>query len=270
MPLVRIITRSVGESEPLAQELRARGYTVEIVSPEQISETPADLEIKLQECSPEEALIKASQVPDSSDLSVFIAPGALAGQAPIVEIPLIAAAWERDVAKPQMELPHAASHSSHFEAEKAKQPQFALPEPLISIPQVSSGAGERPHSALGRPSEIAKNDEAEVYVYQDAVLSPLQRLRFPQLRWPRSSVRIPRPSWRWPRWSMPRFSLPRISLRLPSVRLARPSLRLPSLRLPRPSSLLPPMKLRLPSWRVPRPSLRIPQVKVRIPHVNWR
>src|SRR5438105_15025593 len=95
MPLARIITRSVGESEELARELRARGYTVETVSPEQISEIPADLEIKLQECSPEEALIKAAGlVPDSNDLCVFIAPGVLSDSRPSAEIALIASAQE--------------------------------------------------------------------------------------------------------------------------------------------------------------------------------
>ena len=269
MPLARIITRSVGESEELARELRARGYTVETVSPEQISEIPADLEIKLQECSPEEALTKAGLVPDN-ELCVFIAPGALAGSRPIVEIPLIASAQERETATPRMEPPQALN-PINFATEKSKQ--LASPEQLFSIPLVNSGAGEGLQSALARSeaesSEGAKkNDEAEVYVYQDAILSPLQRLRL--LPWPRFSLRIPRPSWRLPRWSLPRFSAPRVSLRLPHLTLPRPSLRLPRVKLPRLSSLMPGMKLHLPSFRMPQSGWRIPQVKVRIPHVNWR
>ena len=273
MPLARIITRSVGESEELARELRARGYTVETVSPEQISEIPADLEIKLQECSPEEALIKAGLVPDSNDLCVFIAPGVLSESRPIVEIPLIASAQELEGTTPRMERTQAASNSRHLEIEKSNP--FALPEHLVSIPLVSSGTGEGLHSAVGQSegpaSEInRKNAEAEVYVYQDAVLSPLQRLRFARLRWPRFSMRIPRPSWHLPRWPLPRFSAPRVSLRLPRLTLPRLSWRLPRVTLPRPSSLVPGMKLRLPSFRMPQVWLRIPQVKVRIPDAKWR
>jgi hypothetical protein len=270
MPLARIITRSVGESEELARELRARGYTVETVSPEQISEIPADLEIKLQECSPEEALTKAGLVPDN-DLCVFIAPGALAGSRPIAAIPLIASAREDETATPRVEFRQAAGNSIHFETEKSKQ--LASPEHLVSIPLVNSGAAEGLQSALARTEAVAsegakKNDEAEVYVYQDAVLSPLQRLRL--LPWPRFSMRMPRPSWRLPRWSLPRFSVPRVSLRLPRLTLPRPSLRLPRWTMPRSSSLVPGMKLHLPSFHMPQVGLRIPQVKVRLPHVNWR
>ena len=80
MPLARIITRAVEQSQELAAELRGRGYDVEIVSPFDSPSTRADLELHLEECTPEEALIRAGVLPETNDMSVFIAPGAIANR----------------------------------------------------------------------------------------------------------------------------------------------------------------------------------------------
>jgi hypothetical protein len=253
MPLARIITRSPEESRELAAKLRARGYSVEMVSPEQIPETAADVEVTLEECTPEEALIKAGLVFDVKDfevkdLCVFIAPGAIAGPRPIAEIPFIA----------------------------PPQQDSAPLENLVSLPNISSSAHNEiqrsVRSAVRRIGEekVGREDEqaakpvspepsrsaSGVYVYQDAVLSPLQRLRLPQLRLPglrlpRVSLRIPRPSFRLPRWSLPHFSWPRLSLRLPRLRLRLPRL---SFRLPHWS-----LRVRRINVAIPRPSFRMPQ-----------
>lgn len=79
MPLARIITRFVDQSQEMAAELRGRGYEVEIVPASDIPKSRADVEIHVEECTPEEALIRAGVLPDRSDMSVFIAPGAIAG-----------------------------------------------------------------------------------------------------------------------------------------------------------------------------------------------
>jgi hypothetical protein len=95
MPLARIITESVDDSLELTMQLRARGFLVEIVSPDQIPDAPADLEVRLEECSPEEVLSKAAQVTESEDLWVFVAPGALDdGARPIRTIPLLPHAFD--------------------------------------------------------------------------------------------------------------------------------------------------------------------------------
>jgi hypothetical protein len=78
MPLARIIARSVEDSWELGDDLRARGFDVETISPDQIPNTPADLEVRLEEYEPEEALNSACTIPDSQDVCVFIAPGAIA------------------------------------------------------------------------------------------------------------------------------------------------------------------------------------------------
>lgn len=77
MPLARIITNAVDESLELTMQLRARGFRVETVAPGKIPTTPADLEVRLDECAPEEILTRAADADPSDNLWVFVAPGAL-------------------------------------------------------------------------------------------------------------------------------------------------------------------------------------------------
>jgi hypothetical protein len=89
MPLARIITDSVDDSLELTIQLRARGFQVETVAPDAVPNTPADLEVRLEECAPEDALSRASQTSTPGDLWVFVAPGALDEQVRVVrEIPI--------------------------------------------------------------------------------------------------------------------------------------------------------------------------------------
>ena len=50
---------------------------------------PADLELRVQECAPEEALRRAGALSGSDDLCVFIGPGAIAGLRPMAVIPFL-------------------------------------------------------------------------------------------------------------------------------------------------------------------------------------
>jgi hypothetical protein len=77
MPLARIITKSADDSLELSMQLRSRGFRVETVSPDHVPNGPADLEVCLEECAPEDVLTKAVVVKESEDLWVFVAPGAL-------------------------------------------------------------------------------------------------------------------------------------------------------------------------------------------------
>lgn len=95
MPLARIITRALQESQELAAELRGRGYEVEIVSPSEVCASPADLELQVEDCSPEEALIRAGVLPDRDDMSVFIAPGAISGRQAYLNTKLVQASLQR-------------------------------------------------------------------------------------------------------------------------------------------------------------------------------
>ena len=78
MPLARIITDSVEDSLELSIQLRARGFQVETVAPGEVPNTLADLEVRLEECSPEDVMTRAAESnQELDDLWVFVAPGAL-------------------------------------------------------------------------------------------------------------------------------------------------------------------------------------------------
>lgn len=77
MPIARLISRELDGTHELAGHLRARGFTVEIVSPEAIPDHHADLEIKVEEYSTEEALRLGEELSQAEDLHVFIAPGSI-------------------------------------------------------------------------------------------------------------------------------------------------------------------------------------------------
>jgi hypothetical protein len=57
--------------------LRARGYTVEVVAPESVPDTPADLELRVERCAFEEALQRAQEFArtEEDDAMVLVAPG---------------------------------------------------------------------------------------------------------------------------------------------------------------------------------------------------
>jgi hypothetical protein len=131
MPLARIITDSVDDSLELTMQLRARGFLVETVSPDQIPSTPADLEVRLEECSPEDVLSKAAEVTENEDLWVFVAPGALDERArPIRTIPLLPHAF--DVPIPRM-IPPKFETSWPVEATEENHPSQVV-APLRGAP----------------------------------------------------------------------------------------------------------------------------------------
>jgi hypothetical protein len=76
MPLARIITDVADDSLELTMQLRARGFQVETIAPNEIPRTPADLEVRVEECGREDVLNRA-QIGDVDDVWVFVAPGAL-------------------------------------------------------------------------------------------------------------------------------------------------------------------------------------------------
>jgi hypothetical protein len=90
MPLARIITRIKEDADELANDLRSRGFEIEIVSPDDIPAHSVDLEVRLEECGTEDALTSAENVAQPQDICVFIAPGAIVESArPMVTVPLL-------------------------------------------------------------------------------------------------------------------------------------------------------------------------------------
>ena len=233
MPSARIITHFPQAAQELTKQLRSRGFAVELISPEDIADTStsADLVIRLDECSVEEALATATRIGDRNT-NVFVAPGAITGERPPIEP--VAAAVNQGAAQSAERFSDAEWHVAGSESATAGQ------ESQASIP-----------------------NQPEVYVYQDAMLSPLERLRLPQMRLPKFAL----PRLRLPRIAAPKFSLPRV--RVPRIEV--PKFSFPHLRLRRiqiPSISLP--QLRLPRFAIPRPAFRIPRMTVRIPRTSLR
>lgn len=158
MPLARIITDSVDDSLELTMQLRARGFLVETVSPDQVPDTPADLEVRMEECSPEEVLNKAAAVSGSEDLWVFVAPGALDERArPIRTIPLLPHGF--DVPSPRM-IPRKFETTWPVEAMRENGPSEVL-APLVAKPmRVSAEIPVGPGNG-GAKSEIAADLKKE-------------------------------------------------------------------------------------------------------------
>ena len=128
MPLARIITKSADDSLELSMQLRSRGFRVETVAPDQIPSSPADLEVCLEECAPEEVLTKAAVVQKSEDLWVFVAPGALDERSrPMRVIPLT----------PQVVEFRAPEHAA---AVAALMSQVEVPAVEVKLPEMERNA----------------------------------------------------------------------------------------------------------------------------------
>ncbi len=101
MPLARIITKSADDSLELSMQLRSRGFRVETVAPGHVPTGPADLEVCLEECAPEDVITKAAVVKESEDLWIFVAPGALDERSrPMRVVPLVPQVVEFRIPEP--------------------------------------------------------------------------------------------------------------------------------------------------------------------------
>ena len=74
MPVARIYASLVEEAEPICADLLARGYNVEVVFPDAVLPTPADLELRVERCSAEQAIARV-EAGGSSSRCVFMTPG---------------------------------------------------------------------------------------------------------------------------------------------------------------------------------------------------
>jgi len=77
MALARIFSRYPQEAAALCLELQQKGYTVEVLTPEQTPATPANLEIQLEACEPADVLRRAEELASQLYADIAIAPGAL-------------------------------------------------------------------------------------------------------------------------------------------------------------------------------------------------
>ncbi len=72
MPVARIYASLVEEAEPICADLLARGYNVEVVFPDAVLTVPADLELRVERCSAEQAIARVESGAGSSSRCVFV------------------------------------------------------------------------------------------------------------------------------------------------------------------------------------------------------
>jgi hypothetical protein len=75
MPVARIYASLVEEAEPICADLLARGYNVEVVFPDAILPVPADLELRVERCSAEQAIARVQSGAASPSRCVFVTRG---------------------------------------------------------------------------------------------------------------------------------------------------------------------------------------------------
>jgi hypothetical protein len=131
-------------------QLRSRGFKVETVLPDSISQTPADLEVRLEGGAIDTVLAQVSEMAGADVVCVYVAPGALDDRArvPLPDVPADLSLAEPPIADEgeaePAELPAAtlaATESETAEIElPAAVPAAMLPtEPLeIAIPNLFS------------------------------------------------------------------------------------------------------------------------------------
>ena len=73
MPVARIFAAFVEEAEPICSDLIARGYDVEVVFPDAVLPNPADLELRVERCSAEQAIARV-EAEGSSSRCMFVTP----------------------------------------------------------------------------------------------------------------------------------------------------------------------------------------------------
>ncbi len=70
MPLARIITRTPKDAIAASEYLLSQGYTVETASPEEFHIIPAEIELNLDRCRPDEAVDRAKKLVESQRMAV--------------------------------------------------------------------------------------------------------------------------------------------------------------------------------------------------------
>jgi hypothetical protein len=132
MPLARIITRFPESSRSLVSELKARGFDVETIPPEVSPSELSDLEFRVEECSVEEALRRATQSA-GAESSVFIASEAITPEiAPIAVLPFFQKLTEPDETANKIQTSEPLKDGSPVREEAARAPEETPPNVLAT------------------------------------------------------------------------------------------------------------------------------------------
>jgi len=159
MPLARIRTDSRELALVLAEELYELGYTVETISPAEYREGPADLEIQLEACDPNQLISLVASVGEKYK-RVFVAEGVIdrlpfhspvvvAERAPIAQQPIAVV----EVAAP-IEVPPQAITAPPVEAVRPPTPAEQPPQ----METVLAAADSEPYAqqSTGRTRRVAE------------------------------------------------------------------------------------------------------------------
>ena len=147
MPLARIYASSVEESEPLRADFLARGYNVEVVFPDAEPSGSADLELRLEHCSPAQAVARVEANSGSPSRCVFLTP-AKGPQHDILLIEMTVAATGTHSRHP-LYLPVNLRGANLVAVPHVEAPQVAAPQ--VAAPLAEQADQQAPAKAVVLP-----------------------------------------------------------------------------------------------------------------------
>src|SRR5512146_2122735 len=171
MPVARIITNTPDEVHTIAEQLRTRGFTVEIVSPEQTGLPPAEVEVFVESYPWREALRQAGETAQAAEADVLVASGiydvpqsvSLARE--FVELP---PEPEVELApEPEPQIQQQSEPAIHLAPQPEPLPPWREPEPAVKTSVLrdlaaatTGGAREVARGAGGRLGTLARASAA--------------------------------------------------------------------------------------------------------------
>jgi len=188
MPVARLITKVLEDADELAADLRGRGFSVEIVSPDQIPSHRVDLEITVEECASEQALRNAEELSKREDIHVFIAPGAIIESLrPMIVVPLFTESSEA-MTDAEPVVPDEIVSAQHLASLAAAEDVVdeVMPPEVSSVPSVSELYTEavHPFAQLEEPASEQLRAAESPAAEQPAVYALEAEEVYPPSDWP--------------------------------------------------------------------------------------
>jgi hypothetical protein len=128
----------VEEAEPLRADLFARGYNVEVVFPDAEPSSPADLELRLEHCSPEQAIARVEADSGSPSRCVFLTH-TKRPQRDLLLIEMTVLATGTDSRHP-LYVPVSLPGTTLVQVPSIDAPKLEIPK--IEIPAIQKGPGQ--------------------------------------------------------------------------------------------------------------------------------
>ncbi len=169
MPVARIYSSLVEEAEPICADLLARGYNVEVVFPDAILPVPADLELRVERCSAEQAIARVESGAGSPSRCVFVTRAKGPQQELLlVEMTVLATGTHgRHPVSMPANAP-VANGSVSVSSEPGKEPQVnaamaaVLPFPAVSQKRRRTDATQQQASALEHNAHVPISEQQQL------------------------------------------------------------------------------------------------------------